>query len=113
MGILSAIGGKVKSVAKDATAYVDGDSNSIFELECAGGPVDKPEVAQAQRTWLNSYFAAMQPLVQKEAYVNCPTRDLPDWADAYYGTNLPRLRKIKSKYDPQNVFTFAQSIPQA
>ena len=86
---------------------------SYWRIRASSGPIDKPEVVQAQRAWLGSYFAAMQPFVQKESHINFPTRDLRDWANAYYGINLPRLRKIKSKYDPQNIFTFDQSIPQA
>jgi hypothetical protein len=31
----------------------------------------------------------------------------------YYADNLPRLRVIKSKYDPGNQFSFGMSIPLA
>jgi len=44
-------------------------------------------------------------------YVNVPDTALANWEEAYYGTHFKRLRKIKSKWDPYNVFKFEQSIP--
>lgn len=111
MGILFAIGGKVREVKQDATAYVHRNANYIFEMECAWAPVDKPEVARAQQDWLANYFEAMKPFVLPQSYVNFPNRDLPNWARAYYGSNLERLSAVKRKYDPQQVFRFAQSVP--
>jgi FAD/FMN-containing dehydrogenase len=111
MGIFFAVGGKVKEVKPADTAYVHRNANYIFGMECAWSPIDHDDVVRAQRDWLAAYFADMQPFVLPQSYVNFPNRDLPNWAQAYYGSNLPRLSKIKRKYDPDNIFGFEQSIP--
>ncbi|RIA97770.1 Glucooligosaccharide oxidase [Glomus cerebriforme] len=45
------------------------------------------------------------------SYQNYIDRDLDDWQTRYYGHNFKRLVEIKSKYDPNNLFNFPQSIP--
>ncbi|MDP1980524.1 FAD-binding oxidoreductase [Undibacterium sp.] len=112
MGILFAIGGKVRTVPVNATAYPHRNANYIFEMEAAWGPIDKLDVVQRQQQWLRDYFAAMSPFVLPQAYVNFPNREQPNWAKAYYGPNLDRLKTVKHKYDPHNYFKFEQSIPQ-
>ncbi|KMY48727.1 FAD-binding oxidoreductase [Peribacillus loiseleuriae] len=44
-------------------------------------------------------------------YVNWPDIYIKEWPNAYYGENANQLRKVKTVYDPYNVFTFPQSIP--
>jgi len=56
---------------------------------------------------------ALAPIVGSGAYVNYLNPGQRDWATAYYGANLPRLRKVIRKYDPDGVFTFAQSVLRA
>jgi FAD/FMN-containing dehydrogenase len=51
--------------------------------------------------------------VSGAAYVNYCDVDVADWASAYWGPNLARLKQIKSAFDSGNVFRHAQSIPVA
>lgn len=54
----------------------------------------------------------LQPYVTG-SYVNVPDLNIKDYGHEYYGGNFARLRRIKAKYDPENVFCFVQSIPPA
>jgi FAD/FMN-containing dehydrogenase len=44
------------------------------------------------------------------SYVNVPDLLIKNFGQEYYGGNYDRLRRTKAKYDPENVFKFAQSI---
>ena len=46
-------------------------------------------------------------------YIGNPDPDLTDYLTDYYGSNVERLRCVKRKYDPENIFHFEQSIPPA
>ncbi|MFK3984277.1 FAD-binding oxidoreductase [Micromonospora sp. NPDC050397] len=66
-------------------------------------------IAQA---WIAEFSQALRPYVNG-AYVNVPNIGMQEWEKAYWGDNFDRLRKIKAKYDPNNVFQYEQSIPPA
>jgi len=64
-------------------------------------------------TWVESFRDAMQPFVSGFSYANYCDLAIEDWAHRYYGANLARLNSVKSKYDPDGFFSFAQSLKGA
>jgi len=111
MGLFFAFGGAVRDVPAGATAYVHRNANFMFQVEPEWTPLDSPKAVAAMKSWLTEYFAAMTPYLLPQSYQNFPDRSLGDFGKAYYGDNLPRLQRIKKKYDPDNLFRFPQSIP--
>jgi len=54
--------------------------------------------------WARETFASLAPYLAPARYVNYLEADASDPAAVAYGRNLPRLRTIKAKYDPDNFF---------
>ena len=63
------------------------------------------------RAWLRATRATMDQWSNGGAYVGYADPELRGYAHAYWGDNLARLSQIKKKYDPNNLFSFPQSVP--
>jgi FAD/FMN-containing dehydrogenase len=72
-----------------------------------------PAEERAMHAWVGRSWAAAHRWGNGGVYPNYPDPDLdPDgWAQAYHGTNLPRLTRVKARYDPGNLFSFPHSVP--
>jgi hypothetical protein len=102
-------GGKIADVAADDTAFPrrKGTQFCIQYYSSWTHAADTPaHVANVARI-----YAAMRPFMPGASYVNYCDLDLPDYANAYWGDNLPRLMEVKQHYDPDNLFHHAQSVP--
>jgi len=105
-------GGAVGDVAADATAFVHRDAELMFKYETSWANSDSEKDTEAGLQWLEGFYAATRKHIKSDsAYVNFCNPDLEDWGRAYYGSNLERLVSVKAKWDPDNSFRFAQSIP--
>jgi FAD/FMN-containing dehydrogenase len=104
--LIDAYGGAVNRVSATATAFVHRDTLASIQYFATGN-------ATSARAWVNSSRAKLSHATSGGAYVNYIDPDLANWQRAYYGKNLARLQQIKHRYDPHNLFHFAQSIRSA
>jgi FAD/FMN-containing dehydrogenase len=111
-------GGAVNQVAKEATAFVH-RAPTIFSIQhysqwgVGNATPDQIKLITAQHLKsMRDYYASLRPYMSGGCYVNYCDLDLgPGYAEAYWGSNLPRLVGIKMAFDPNNVFNHAQSVP--
>jgi hypothetical protein len=109
--ICDSYGGAVANTAADATAFAH-RKGTQYCIQYGTDQFTAAETAQRLAA-MRTFYAAMRPYVSGAAYVNYCDLDLPDYPTAYWGENLPRLKQIKSAFDPGNVFRHAQSVPLA
>jgi FAD/FMN-containing dehydrogenase len=102
-------GGAMNRVPPQNTAFFW--RNTKYYLEWDASWIEKSDarknikLVELTREQLRPYITG--------SYVNVPDLYLRNYAQEYYGDNLARLREVKAKYDPENVFNFEQSIPPA
>jgi len=103
-------GGAINAVPEDATAFVHRSHSALISfLATWHGPRGSTDCAEVR--WADALHREMQPYFSGGVYQNYPDRSLPEPLAAYYGTNLPRLKEVKARYDPEEVFRFPQGIP--
>jgi len=102
--LFDSLGGQVAEIAPSETAFAH--RKALGSVQVYSGTANStPAVLAVQQS--------LAALVGTGAYVNYLNPGQTDWGRAYYGANLPRLRKVIRKYDPDGVFTFAQSVLRA
>jgi FAD/FMN-containing dehydrogenase len=108
---LFAWGGKVATVAPDATAFVHRHPGFLMAYDTSWAASDSRSVADANLDWLSGLASDIAPYVSRQAYQNFIDSTLEDWQQAYYAENFDRLKRVKATYDPDDVFHFRQGIP--
>ena len=105
---LRVLGGAAARVASDATAYAHRSKAMLVNVAAFyQGEADR----EGRRTWVSDFARALQPN-DDSAYVGFLTDDgQARIRAAYPGATWDRLRKVKSAYDPENLFRLNQNIP--
>jgi hypothetical protein len=103
-------GGAINRVASDATAFVHRNALACIQATYSWTSYTSPSVIAAGAQWLH-WLGTDVFDATTGAYQNYIDPTLANWRSAYYGANLTRLVSIKNTYDPDDLFSFAQSIP--
>ncbi|MGP4081095.1 FAD-binding oxidoreductase [Pseudalkalibacillus sp. R45] len=102
-----ALTGAVQKVRPTETAFYHRKALIAQEYKATW---EKEGEATKNVQWVKALRKSLAPYTDGD-YVNWPDLSIDDWPTAYYGENFERLRKVKTKVDPTNVFRFQQSIP--
>lgn len=122
---LNSYGGRINTVAPDATAVAQRDSIlKLFYVTAWADPRDE----ERHLAWLREFYQDVYAdtggvpapgEVNDGAFINYPDADLADptwntsgvpWHTLYYKDNYARLQQVKQRWDPLNIFQHALSI---
>ncbi|MBN9316659.1 MAG: FAD-binding oxidoreductase [Devosia sp.] len=108
IGQVRVLGGAAARVPVGDTAYAHRRSRILVGLLAMyGGPTEPHE------RWASAGIAALRQH-DAGAYVNFVSNEGPERLRAAYpGPTWDRLRQVKAKYDPENLFRLNQNIPPA
>lgn len=104
---LDAYGGQIRQVPESATAFPH--RKALFVMHYQSYWQQNAD-AEKNIKWIEDFRTSMLPYT-RGAYRNYCDSMIDDWPHAYFGRNLAGLIRIKQKYDPENLFSFEQSIP--
>lgn len=107
--LLFTLGGAIQDIPTNDTAYYYRNAVSFISYNNQWLN-EKDDAKQTAET--DALRQSLLPYTQGD-YVGNPDKNFKDYLTEYYGENAKRLRCIKRKYDPDNVFSHEQSIPPA
>ena len=101
------INGACHNVGVDDTAFAHRDA--AYSLVLSGSWKD-PADNEQNTEWVRNYYDALRPFSEEGGYINFMSADDQDRAPCNYGKNYQRLREVKAKYDPNNLFRLNQNV---
>jgi len=105
-------GGAISKVAPNATAFPYRNALYRVGVELLVPKESDADAANDEIHLVNAIWPSIARHLDG-VYINNPMPSLSreEYAAAYWGSNLERLKQLKQKYDPIHALTYSQSIP--
>src|SRR5262245_61563874 len=97
-------------IAPNATAFGMRHDHFMVDIIAGWEPESQDDPA-VHRRWASDLSADLAPLALPGGYANFLAPDAHDQIGAAYGNNAGRLRELKRRFDPDNVFSSAIPLP--
>jgi hypothetical protein len=102
------MGGAVGRVTEDETAFNGRGAGFTFNIS---GTTETADGFDREREWVRSFWSALEPH-HTSVYVNFLMEEGEERIREAYGAEKhDRLKALKRKYDPDNLFRLNQNIP--
>ncbi len=107
--ILRHLGGAVARVDQGATAYSNRGANYMLSID---GAWSDPAETDRNIARVREFWSAMRPFSKGGVYLNFPGygEDERELWRASHGANFERLKAVKDRWDPTNLFRMNQNI---
>lgn len=103
------MGGAISRVGEDETAFSGRGAGHTFNITAATAGHDGFD---EEREWVRDFWSALEPHQTSGVYVNFLMNEGEDRVREAYGTKkYDRLKALKRRYDPGNLFRLNQNIP--
>lgn len=102
--------GAISQRSANESAYVHRDALFNFKVFIDATDADHDHVVSGEM-WMKQFLESVKFLDSGNTYQNYPERDVTEYLDRYYGSNLARLIEIKRKWDPNGYLKSPMSIP--
>jgi FAD/FMN-containing dehydrogenase len=105
-------GGAIADIGESDTAYGGRDAGYLVTVEASW---DDPALSDDAIAWARECWDAMGRHSNGGIYLNFAGfgEEKEALVKAGYGTNYERLRNLKAKYDPANLFRMNLNVPPA
>ena len=107
---LEPMGGAINRIDQKATAFPHRSAAYSIHILTGWSDADKDEPVLS---WSREFYNELKPFSTGGVYVNLLGHDESDRVKNAYGTNFQKLREIKKKWDPGNLFRQNHNITPA
>jgi hypothetical protein len=108
---IDGMGGKLAEIKNNETAFFWRQAKFWLNIRSAGDT--QSDIPNMEKWVQSTYHYLLNSGMKEQSYCNFKNPNLTkeQYPLVYWGENAKKLSKIKRKYDPDDIFHFAQSVP--